>query len=346
VPRAVTSLLAEMPSAATWLKPVIAAKLLEDTTRLSKAQPEIKQSCVIALGQLGDCDEDPIDKEIRAGLMAVRDEIAEPMARNFALIALAQVAGRPGTTGDPLNGINDKKGVRPFLQQQLAKGQSNYKAWAALAIGVMERSLADNKQPTNGDMRSAVREALRDAKSPLEVGAYAIASGIMRDVEAKDALRAKLDQINEDEARGYVAIGLGLVEDVESRETITSIIKKSQYKAELLKSAAIGLGLLGDKQIVPELIKMLNEASALSSQAAISSALGFIGDTRSIDPLISMLQDKQKTPRARGFAAVALGIVADKEPLPWNAKISININYRANTSTLTTTEGTGILDIL
>jgi len=43
---------------------------------------------------------------------------------------------------------------------------------------------------------------------------------------------------------------------------------------------------------------------------------------------------------------VALGIVADKEPLPWNSKISTNINYRANTTTLTGDNGTGILDIL
>jgi HEAT repeat protein len=92
---------------------------------------------------------------------------------------------------------------------------------------------------------------------------------------------------------------------------------------------------------------MLGDASALSSQAAISSALGFIGDARSIDPLITMLQDKQKTDRARGFAAVALGIVSDKEDLPWNTKISVNINYRANTTTLTAADtGTGILDIL
>jgi len=44
---------------------------------------------------------------------------------------------------------------------------------------------------------------------------------------------------------------------------------------------------------------------------------------------------------------VALGIVADKEELPWNTKISVNINYRANTQTLTSPDaGTGILDIL
>ena len=59
-----------------------------------------------------------------------------------------------------------------------------------------------------------------------------------------------------------------------------------------------------------------------------------------------MLKKKEITDSARGFAAVALGIVADKEPLPWNSKISTNINYRANTTTLTSQEATGILNIL
>ena len=49
---------------------------------------------------------------------------------------------------------------------------------------------------------------------------------------------------------------------------------------------------------------------------------------------------------ARGFAAVALGIVCDKQDLPWNTPIAKNTNYRANVSTLTNGVGTGILDIL
>ena len=91
---------------------------------------------------------------------------------------------------------------------------------------------------------------------------------------------------------------------------------------------------------------MLENAKGLSSQAALASALGAIGDSRSIEPLIEMLADKQKTDTARGFAAVALGIVCDKESLPWNSKISCGINYRANTTTLAGEGGTGILDIL
>ena len=40
-------------------------------------------------------------------------------------------------------------------------------------------------------------------------------------------------------------------------------------------------------------------------------------------------------------------LVSDKEELPWNSKISVDINYRASTATLTAPDlGTGILDIL
>jgi hypothetical protein len=91
---------------------------------------------------------------------------------------------------------------------------------------------------------------------------------------------------------------------------------------------------------------MLVGAKSLATQASIASALGFIGDARSIEPLVAMLEDKKMTPRARAFAAVALGLVADKEPLPWNSKLSVGINYRANTTTLANGEGTGILEIL
>jgi HEAT repeat protein len=111
------------------------------------------------------------------------------------------------------------------------------------------------------------------------------------------------------------------------------------------------LGLLGDKDLVPELIGMLAECKTQAGQAAVATALGFIGDSRSIDPLVGMLEGSGSgsasvTDSARGFAAAVLGIVADKEMLPWNSKVSIDINYRANTTTLTGENGTGVLDIL
>ena len=59
-----------------------------------------------------------------------------------------------------------------------------------------------------------------------------------------------------------------------------------------------------------------------------------------------MLENGELSKSARGFAAVALGIIADREPLPWNSKIAVNLNYTAATVTLNDTSGTGILNIL
>ncbi len=351
-PRAVANLLGGMPTGKeqAWVRETIATRFMGDMDKLSKAENEIKQSCILALGQIGDCDDDALDIELRKQLFEVKEELSDQMTRNFAAIALGQIGGRPGPGAAPLFGLEGKKkdeNVRVYLLDGLEKGKGVYRSWAGLSIGVLERALLDAKQPTSSEMKFAVRGALKDAKQPLEIGAFAISTGIMQDQDAKEILREKFTNTSEDEARGYVAVALGLVNDREAIASIQEIIKKAKYRPDLLKSAAIGLGLMGDKTIVEYLVTMLSESTGLSSQAAISSALGFIGDKRSIDPLIKLMQDKQKTDTARGFAAAAMGIVADKEMLPWNTKISVNINYRANTPTLTSPgAGTGILDIL
>jgi HEAT repeat protein len=331
------------------LKAEVATQLITDLSKHSTKQAEIQQSCALALGMIGDCDADKQDTDIRTALMTVLEDLADQQTRNFALIALGQVAGRPGKgSGDPIAAVlaGKKEGnPRSFLADQLAKGKSAVQTWSALAIAIMERSLDDAQQTSSSDMKDMLRTVLADEKSPQQVGAYAIACGIVKDLGAKDVLIKNLDEVKDIEARGYTAVALGMMNERSAVQPIQDIVKKSKYQPELLKSAAIGLGLLGDKQLVPDLITMLSEASGLSAQAAISSALGFIGDARSLDPLIAMLEDTQKTDLARAFAAVALGIVADKEDLPWNSKIGVNINYRANTTTLTDQKG-GILDIL
>ncbi|RKZ12810.1 hypothetical protein DRQ53_14255 [bacterium] len=312
--------------------------------RTQKGQKQLRQSAVLAMGAIGDTDSAPEDKtdiEIRKRLFAaVKD--SDPQVKNFSLIALAQIGGNLGE-GDPTDGLRD---IRKHLSKQLAKGRSR-KSWAGLSIGIMERKLADANGPTSAEQLNAVMMSLQGAKAVREVGAYAIGLGIAKHVGASDMMQTKLDEMSQDEARGYIAVGLGLMGAQGSKEQIQEIVSKSKYRADLLKQAAIALGLLGDKTVVTDLLKMLKEdAKTLSSQAAIASALGFIGDSRSIDPLVDMFQDDSLTDKARAFAGVALGIVADKEPLPWNAKISVDINYRANTTTLTGDGGTGVLDIL
>ena len=153
-----------------------------------------------------------------------------------------------------------------------------------------------------------------------------------------------------DDVRGYICVGLGLMGATQATEQIAEIVSASKFRPELLKQAAIGLGLLGDKGAVKLLIGMFESARGLASQAAIASALGTIGDVNAVQGLVTMVRGETKTPMsdvARGFACAALGITCDKEPLPWNTKIAVDVNYRANVRTLTNPDaGDGILDIL
>jgi len=304
----------------------------------------IQQSAVLALGQLGDCDSDPIDEEIRSSLSTVSKPVKDQQVRFFAQIALGQIGARSGREGDSEAGRLE---VGAALSSALSKGNAAAR-WAGLGIGVMGRGLTDSGADwMPEELVLALRAELKRAKAPDDVSAFSVAAGMLGDPEMSKLLRDKLDRTALDTPRGYAALGLGLMDAGEAVLEIQDVVKDSKYRPELLKQAAIALGLLGDKDTVPVLIAMLRDSKSLASQASISAALGFIGDRRSIDPLIEMLNNQSLTGSARGFAAVALGIVADKEPFPWNHKIAKDINYRASTVTLNSADaGTGVLNIL
>ncbi len=233
------------------------------------------------------------------------------------------------------------------LGEQMLRGQSGLQPWAALALGLLGRELADRGLALDGAVDAALLTACEREKDPAQVGAYCLALGLRKNV---DAIPVLLHHIREgfrgqNDARGAAAIALGLIGDSSSIGPIEAVIDESCYKPELLRQAAVALGLLGDRQMVEKLIGMLASAKGLASQAALATALGMIGDSTSIDPLLALLGDGKATDGVRGFAAVALGMVCDPEDLPRISRIAGGTNYRANTPTLTE-GGAGVLDIL
>jgi HEAT repeat protein len=318
----------------------------------SKERKETQQSAVIAMGMLANssmrADKDDLqgkyNEDMRARILEVATQSSDNQSEYYAMIALAQSGGRPGP-GE--KGTAAEVQVQKDLLTLAAKAKGQKLPWASLALGVYGRQLIDNGRTFENSLRNALRETFGSDKTPQTVGAHALALGLIQDQESRGLLIKRFNEEfkGSDETRGHIAVGLGLLEAREAIEPIQAVVKDSKYKPDLLKQTAVALGLLGDKKVVPDLIDMLKTAKGLSSQAAIASALGTIGDSRSVDPLVEFLHDKQYSETARGFAAVALGIVCDKEDLPWNTKLSVNCNYRANTLTLTG-NGTGILDIL
>jgi HEAT repeat protein len=313
---------------------------------------EIQQSCALALGLIGDADGDPLDLEIRSSLMdAHRNH--QRQTKDFALIALAKIAAREGEvtmesglTSDPAQRTVARGEVAEFLTERLIKGRSGEQHYAGLALGVLhERLRAQGARPIVASL-VALHEELASADGADDIGAFSVATGLAGSIDSKQELERKLTTIRAPSARGYVALSLGMLGSTTSSALIHALIEDSEYEPELLKQAAIALGLMGDKRTVEVLSKMLGEASSLSTQAALATALGIIGDRRSVEPLVKMLQDETLTGTARAFAAAALGLVADKEPMPWNSKIGVDLNYRASVETLNATDGKGVLNIL
>jgi HEAT repeat protein len=345
VPVALTRLLGDGAADEATLRALLAA-LCADLGEHGGESGVLEQSAVLALGQLADCGNSPEAVEARALLMRKASGDADEQVRTFAMIALGQAGARPGPDRD-WSGLTGRESARTFLMERLESGKVSTRSWSALALAVLERGLDDQGGPGSDAARAALVAGLERARNPEEIGALAIACGLVRDRRASEPLRAALDTLGDAEARGHLCVALGLLGDTGAKPAIQRTIRRSSYQPGLLKSAAIGLGLMGDRDVALDLVELLEGAHSLSSQASISSALGFIGDDRSIRPLMELLGDAQKTDLARAFAAAALGIVGDKDDLPWGSRFSIDVNYRANAATLIDPGGSlGLLNLL
>ncbi|QDU67550.1 HEAT repeat domain-containing protein [Engelhardtia mirabilis] len=342
VPTAVARLMTGLNDEVYRQRIVDAILLPVDARKGKKFVQEVRQSCALALGLIGDADDDAIDVEIRNVLL--KDvQGYQSQTRKFGLMSMAKVAARPGS------GAKDLDKNRRELTDELVKNLRNSGGedqWAIMALGVYGYTLGKNEEVPPASLSLQIRDSLGKAKSPDDIGAASVAAGLFGDPEAQETLLKLLGSTRDPVAQGYVALGLGMLNQKEAIQPIQEVLAEAEYKPELLQQAAIALGLLGSKETVGTLIDMLENAGSLASQAAAASALGFIGDRNSVEPLVEMLEDGDITDTARGFAAVALGIVADKEELPWNSKIAVDLNYRASTSTLNTLDGKGVLNIL
>ncbi|MBI3817375.1 MAG: HEAT repeat domain-containing protein [Planctomycetes bacterium] len=310
-----------------------------------------RQSMAQAVGMLTRSD----DTFAKHALEVLCEKIDHETSRNpllayFGMISLGEIAG----TANPDNDFEKYL----LVKAQTMGGRVMTRAWAAVALGVEGFEQLNRKDSVlpNPAIGKALLGMTIEIKDPEQLGAYAIGLGLLHYNDAREQMEHLLDVVKSDEYRGFFATSLGLMGETNSMDKIRDLAKKSTRRPDLVRECTIALGLLGDKSAVPTLLEVLGdkENKTLAVHAAVATALGFVGDYRAIDnkdsaapTLPRMLRDKSLAAESRAFAAVAIGIVCDKEELPWNFKISSDLNYTAATATLNDYAGsTGILNIL
>ncbi len=292
---------------------------------------QVQRSAVIALGQLGRKD----DTRVIRRLLEYRRSGQDRQARDFATIALGKIGGER---------------VRAGLFKALAsrKEQTQRLPWISLALAIQARKRAERDPSVGVDatVGDAILKRMLACRNAESAAGHAIALGIMGYEDAGgDVLALMVRYKSQEAAAGYFAVSLGLLQFKEAIPEIQALVARSTRRNLILTQASIALGLLGDPDISRTLTNRIQERGTVAVLSALAQALGHIGDRRCLESLSSLAGDPQQKTLPRAFAAVALGIVCDKDPLPWNSCFAAASNYRANVETLVGS-GSGILDIL
>ncbi|MCA8942656.1 MAG: HEAT repeat domain-containing protein [Planctomycetes bacterium] len=309
---------------------------LSELDRRDSRGKDIRRSALLALGVL--CS--PVEDEGSADLVfveriwAARRETADQQESLFALAALGQIGGAWS---------------RQRLLDVLRSGSKAIeRPWAALGLGLMVREAQDERRAGAVDrlVTDRLRDALGTTKNPDAIASAAIALGLARCEDAVPDLRAVLARFDKrDLIAGCTCQALAMLGDVESIPHIQRIVDDSTRRPELLRRAAVALGLLRDRTAAPHLVELLRDDASYTGIASLSAAIALIGDSQTIEPLVSMLDDESNSKFARSMAAAAIGGIADRRLLPWNEMFAANVNYLASVATFAA-GGYGVFEIL
>jgi HEAT repeat protein len=286
--------------------------LLEDRD----ADRLVKQSCVIALGQLATLHDEAV---FEALLEQVSDGRDRP-TRHFALIAL----GRMGAQGVGTDGAHTR--LRLALSNEIrGDGQSrDHRGFAALASAIYGRG--------HGVAADALAielvAAWQDEHDPSFRGAFALAAALLDHDDAEALATADLGAADEGLA-GHAALALGLLEAKTATPTVRLLLRRPGATPALRTRAATALALLADVDSIPDLVAVMASGATYDEQAAVTKALGLLGDSRAVRPLLELAQDERAALRDRGFACVALGLLGERTRLPFHADLRAGTNYLA-----------------
>ncbi|MBK9385989.1 MAG: hypothetical protein IPN34_14350 [Planctomycetes bacterium] len=229
------------------------------------------------------------------------------------------------------------------LEREVLHGPHLDRPWAAVGLGLAARA-ATERGEVPMSMRFALREGFRRTKASEIRAAFAIASGLARDLDFAKELREDFAASSVPRHRGHLAVALGLIGDPEAKKLLRAALPRASREPEEVGELAIGLTLLGDRDAVPSLLELLKAGKTTTTLAPLAEALGRIGGASAAEALLVLCEDQTKSALVRAFALVGLGLCVEEQELPWNAAFAADFNYIAPPITLYASKG--LLDIL
>jgi len=272
-------------------------------------------------------------------------ERGDRTARGFALVALAESGARvsrePGEKG-LARLVESEREVEAYLRTTLLESKGQLRAWAALALGLHGHHLAQRGLALEEASRGAIARLLARERSVEGASALSVAAGL---AGASGALVELAERAAKERDPSYSSLALGFLRDGAALARLRTEQREVDHDHLRLARVATARALLGDAELVPDLIAQLAAAGCDRAKIALCDTLGTLGDARAIDPLIAALEDGTASDRCRAWAAFALGRLAEARELPWITLYATRVNYLAAPPSLSSPFGGGLLEL-
>jgi HEAT repeat protein len=306
-------------------------KVVDFKSKVKRSANE-RRSAAIALGQLGPAGDAKVQKNVFERLKEMNEKASDTQEKNFSIISL----GRMGAA----KGVDEKlrSEIIKTLGSELTDGKGLTPPFAALALGLIGRELSEGRAAPEEEIRAPIRKKFMEEKEPKARGAYAVASGLVRDpLAVEEMIKALKDHGTDKRVRGYCALGLGMIGDEKAVEAIQTTLKDDSDR-DLRVQTAMAAGLLGDARVIESIVKILKDKDSSNYDLGSAAlALGQIGDESAISVLVEIAKDEGKIypDLTRALATVALGQIGDRRDVPTLARLGTDINYRAHVAAIT-----------
>ena len=309
----------------------------------SESPVALRRAATLALGAVaGRATAERHPAALEALTRAAREE-RDVQARRYACMAIADlaIASRDATLrGQAID----------FLVARMKRSSTADEPWAGLALGVLG---FETWQAASLDFPRAAALAAHakflETNAPTRKACYALVLGLLGHHEAGDDIAAAMRESPDRGFRGHAAVALGLLGAAGHREMLLEQLSEVRNHPEALERTAVGLARMHEQRVGDALLGMLRVDEDWAGLAVFSSAtfaLGRLGDRAAVATLIEAAEDASAPPLRHAFVAVALGMIGDKDDLPYAAHFAEDLDYRADAGLLYDPEQqTGILDL-
>ena len=291
----------------------------------------VKQSIPIALGQILNRKD---TSDVKRLARFVRDFRRFPVARNFTVMALADVGGPQAVdllddmlADNVFPDARDRAFVYLALglighnsdkaKTRLMRAYEKTRVWSTRSVLAIALALARHKPAVNLTMKYL-------EKAP------AVAASTGGGGRAGRNNRQSDDGPSDGGShfKSYGSLALGLHGDKRAVPLVRKVIRKYHIPS-VRQNAAIALALLLRQDAVRELVELMKEAGTVYTKAAAVTALGLMPEPteRAVDALVYAYRRDSFPDTVRAMAVIALGALADPRPVPLSAMLTRRYNY-------------------